>query len=336
MRLLEAVRARMRTRHLSAATEEAYIGWIRRFVAFHHRRHPRELTERDVGAFLTHLAVEGRVAASTQNQALAALQFLYNEVLSLPLDIGGDVVRAKRPHRVPEVLSRAEVAAVIGAMDGVPRLIASLLYGSGLRINECLSLRIKDVDLGERVLTIRGGKGAKDRMTVLSERMIAPLMAQIGAVRAIHARDLAAGNVIVPLPTALHRKFPTEATSIGWQWLFPAARLVRRPAEVLSDRDLGSVTLPAARVGGALVRWHLDASVVQRAMARAIRRAGITKRAGCHTLRHSFATHLLEAGYDIRTVQQLLGHRDVRTTMVYTHVTKRGSLGVRSPGDGLE
>jgi integrase len=173
-------------------------------------------------------------------------------------------------------------------------------------------------------------------MTVLSERMIAPLMAQIGAVRAIHARDVAAGNVIVPLPTALHRKFPAATTSIGWQWLFPASRLVRRPEEVLSGRDLGAVTVPFERARSMLVRWHLDASVVQRAMARAIKSAGITKRAGCHTLRHSFATHLLEAGYDIQTVQQLLGHRDVRTTMVYTHVTKRGSLGVRSPGDGLE
>ena len=325
----------MRTRHLSAATEEAYVGWIRRFVDFHHRRHPRELTDRDVGAFLTHLAVEGRVAASTQNQALAALQFLYNEVLSLPLEVAGEVVRAKRPHRVPEVLSRREVASVIGAMDGVPKLIASMLYGSGLRINECLSLRIKDVDLAERVLTIRGGKGAKDRMTVLSERVVAPLMAQIGTVRAIHAKDVGSGSVVLPLPTALHRKFPDAAFSLGWQWLFPATRLVRDSSAVLTDRDLGQVTIPKDRAG-ALVRWHLDASVVQRAMARAIKRAGITKRAGCHTLRQSFATHLLEAGYDIRTVQQLLGHRDVRTTMIYTHVTKRGSLGVRSPGDGLE
>jgi integron integrase len=311
MRLLEAVRARMRTRHLSAATEEAYVGWIRRFC------------------------VEGRVAASTQNQALAALQFLYNEVLSQPLEIGGDVVRAKRPHRVPEVLSRREVALVIGAMDGVPKLIASLLYGSGLRITECLSLRIKDVDLGERVLTVRGGKGAKDRMTVLSERMVTPLMAQIGAVRTIHARDVAAGNVVLPLPTALHRKFPAAAASFGWQWLFPATRLVRDSAAELTERDLGQVTIPTPGARR-LLRWHLDPSVAQRAMSRAIKSVGIAKRAGCHTLRHSFATHLLEAGYDIRTVQQLMGHRDVRTTMIYTHVTKRGSLGVRSPGDGLE
>lgn len=334
MRLLEAVRARMRTRHLSAATEEAYVGWIRRFVEFNHRRHPRDLTDREVGAFLTHLAVEGRVAASTQNQALAALQFLYKEVLSLPLEVSGEVVRAKRPHRVPEVLSRQDVALVIGAMEGTPKLIASLLYGSGLRINECLSLRIKDVDLGRRVLTVRGGKGAKDRMTVLSERVVEPLMAQIGAVRSVHARDLASGNVVLPLPMALHRKFPEAAASLAWQWLFPATRLVRDSA-VLTARDFGQVTVPSDR-GGVLVRWHLDASVVQRAMSRAIKRVGITKRAGCHTLRHSFATHLLEAGYDIRTVQQLLGHRDVRTTMIYTHVTKRGSLGVQSPGDGLE
>jgi len=335
MRLLEAVRARMRTRHLSPATEEAYVGWIRRYVEFHHRRHPRDVTDGGVGAFLTHLAVDARVAASTQNQALAALQFLYNEVLALPLEIGGDVVRAKRPHRVPEVLSRREVALVIGAMEGVPKLIASLLYGSGLRINECLSLRIKDLDLSERVLTVRGGKGAKDRMTVLSERVVAPLMVQIANVREIHAKDLASGTVILPLPTALHRKFPDAGASFGWQWLFPATRLVRDAAVAMTERDLGQVTIPPDRAGS-LVRWHLDASVVQRAMSRAIRGVGITKRAGCHTLRHSFATHLLEAGYDIRTVQQLLGHRDVRTTMAYTHVTKRGSLGVRSPGDGLE
>jgi integron integrase len=323
MRLLDVVRARMRTRHLSAATEEAYVAWIRRFVAFHGRRHPRDMAEREVGAFLTHLAVEGKVAASTQNQALAALQFLYVDVLGLPLGIGDEVVRAKRPHRLPEVMSRAEVSEVLGALQGTPRLVATVLYGSGLRINECLSLRVKDVDVAERVLTVRSGKGAKDRMTVLSEQSLAPLLSQLGEVRALHARDVAARNVVVPLPTALHRKYPGSGSDLAWQWLFPATRLVIRASE-LSERDLGQATL---RDDGRLVRWHLHASVVQRAVTAAVRAVGLTKRIGCHTFRHSFATHLLEAGYDIRTVQQLLGHRDVRTTMLYTHVTKRGSLG---------
>ena len=331
MRLLDAVRARMRTRHLSAATEEAYIGWIRRYIAFHHRRHPREMGEREVGAFLTALAVDGHVAASTQNQALAALQFLYNDVLGIGLAIGTDVVRAKRPHRIPEVLSRAEVTSVLAAMSGVTRLVASILYGSGLRISECLALRVKDVDVTERILTVRAGKGAKDRMTVLSETAVPGMMAQLGAVRALHVRDVASKSVLVPLPTAISRKYPSAATELGWQWAFPASRLVTHASE-LSERDLGQVTLPDDH---RMVRWHLHASVVQRAVSIAVRQAGITKRAGCHTFRHSFATHLLEAGYDIRTVQQLLGHRDVRTTMVYTHVTKKGSLGVRSPGDSL-
>jgi len=332
MTLLNAVRARMRTRHLSRATEQAYVGWIRRYIVHHGRRHPREMGEREVGGFLTALAVEGHVAAATQNQALAALQFLYNDVLGLPLAIGGDVIRAKRPHRLPEVLTRAEVAIVIAHMRGVSRLIARMLYGSGLRIGEGIALRVKDVDVAERIITVRGGKGDKDRMTVLAESMVAPLMEQLNAVRALHARDLASRGVVVPLPNALGRKFPGAASDLGWQWLFPATRLVTYASE-LTERELGHLTVPG---DGTMVRWHLHPSVVQRDVAHAVRAAGITKRAGCHTFRHSFATHLLEAGYDIRTIQQLLGHRDVRTTMIYTHVTKRGSLGVRSPGDGLE
>ena len=332
MKLLNAVRARMRTRHLSRATEQAYVGWIRRYIVHHGRRHPREMGEREVGGFLTALAVEGHVAAATQNQALAALQFLYNDVLGLPLAIGDDVIRAKRPHRLPEVLTRAEVAIVIAHMRGVSRLIARMLYGSGLRIGEGIALRVKDVDVAERIITVRGGKGDKDRMTVLAESMVAPLMEQLNAVRALHARDLASRRVVVPLPNALGRKFPGAASDLGWQWLFPATRLVTYASE-LTERELGHLTVPG---DGTMVRWHLHPSVVQRDVAHAVRAAGITKRAGCHTFRHSFATHLLEAGYDIRAIQQLLGHRDVRTTMIYTHVTKRGSLGVRSPGDGLE
>ena len=332
MRLIEAVRERLRTRHLSAATEEAYIGWIRRYIHHHGRRHPRDMHEREVGQFLTHLAIEGHVAASTQNQALASLQFLYNEVLGVPLTIGDEVVRAKRPHRVPEVLSRAEVSAVLSQLRGVSRLAASLLYGSGLRIGECLALRVKDIDIAERVVLVRGGKGAKDRRTVLPESLAEPLTRQLSLVRALHARDIGAGNVVVPLPEALLRKYPSAARDIGWQWVFPAMRLVHRASE-LDERDVGTLTFPTDH---RLVRFHLHQSAVQRAVAAAMKRAGITKRAGCHTFRHSFATHLLEAGYDLRTIQQLLGHSDVRTTMIYTHVAKTGALGVRSPGDALQ
>ena len=332
MKLLESVRARIRTRHFSRATEVTYLGWIRRYIDYTGRRHPRDLGEREVGAFLTELAVQEHVAASTQNQALAALQFLYAEVLDQPLALGSDVVRAKRPHRVPVVLSRAEVADVINRMGGSSRLIVQLLYGSGLRVGECLALRVKDVDVAERVVTVKDGKGAKDRLTVLPEKVIAPLLVQLGNVRELHARDRASNKVVVPLPDALARKYPSASRDLGWQWIFPSTRLLTRAAE-LTTRELGTLTMPPE---GTMVRFHQHPTVVQRALHQAVRDAGITKRVRCHTFRHSFATHLLEAGYDIRTVQQLLGHSDVRTTMIYTHVTKRGSLGVRSPGDALE
>lgn len=331
MRLLEAVHERMRTRHLSAATEEAYVGWIRRYIAFHGRRHPRELADAEVGAFLSHLAVKGRVASSTQNQALAALQFLYNEVLGRPISVGGDVARAKRPHRLPEVFTRGEVAAVLSRLDGRPRTVANLLYGAGLRVGEALALRVKDVDLSERVLTVRSGKGGKDRMSVIPDSAVAALESQLAEVRGLHVRDLASRSVVVPVPTAIARKYPRSATDLAWQWLFPSSRLITRASE-LTDRELGENTFPG---DARMVRWHMHQSAVQRAVAVALRAAGITKRAGCHTFRHSFATHLLEAGYDIRTVQELLGHSDVRTTMIYTHVSKRGALGVRSPADML-
>jgi integron integrase len=332
VKLLQSVRARIRTRHFSRATEVTYLGWIRRYIDFTGRRHPRDLGEREVGAFLTSLAMRERVAASTQNQALAALQFLYAEVLEQPLALGSDVVRAKRPHRVPVVLSRAEVADVINRMNGSSRLIVQLLYGSGLRIGECLSLRVKDVDVAERVITVKDGKGAKDRLTVLPQTVIAPLLIRLGHVRELHARDRASNRVVVPLPGALARKSPSAARELAWQWLFPSSRLLTRASD-LGARDLGILTMPPE---GTMVRFHQHPTVVQRALHQAVWEAGITKRVGCHTFRHSFATHLLEAGYDIRTVQQLLGHSDVRTTMIYTHVTKRGSLGVRSPGDALE
>ena len=332
MTLLDAVRERIRTRHLSAATEEAYVGWIRRYIAFHRRTHPRMMGEKEIGAFLTHLAVEGHVAASTQNQALAALQFLYIDVLGIPVAIGDRVVRAKRPRRLPEVLSQREVAILLDALSGTPQLVATLLYGSGLRLGEALALRVKDVDLRERSIMVRGGKGAKDRVTVMSERSRGPLLAQLAKVRALHARDLESRSVIVPIPHALYRKYPQAPTDIEWQWLFPAARLLRRASE-LTVRELGTLTVPSS--DPRMVRWHVHATVIQRAIAEAARRVQLAKRIGSHTLRHSFATHLIEAGYDIRTVQELLGHRNVQTTMIYTHVSKRGVLGVRSPGDAL-
>ncbi len=305
----------MRTRHLSRRTEQAYVGWIRRFIGFHRRRHPREMGEREVGEFLTSLAVHENVSASTQNQALAALQFLYLDVLGMPFSVGALVTRAKRGRRLPEVLSRAEVARVLAQLSGRARLVATLLYGSGLRLEECLSLRVKDVDAVERIVSVRAGKGNKDRMSVLPEGAVAAMLVQLGRVRQLHASDAAAG-VEVPLPDAFERKQPSAGRELGWQWVFPASR-------------------PTGEIGAHPVRYHLHPSVIQREMSRAVKAAGITKRAGCHTLRHSFATHLLESGYDIRTIQQLLGHRDVRTTMIYTHVSRRGSLGVVSPADGL-
>ncbi len=332
MTLLEAVRVRVRTRHMSPATEVAYVAWIRRYIAFHGRRHPREMGEVEVGAFLSDLAVRAQVASSTQNQALAALQFLYVEVLGIPLAIGAAVVRARRLHRVPEVLSRAEVSQVLSVLAGTHRLIAQILYGSGLRLGECMALRVKDVDVAERVVTVRGGKGAKDRMSVLSESTVAPLMGQLGKVRQLYERDRHGERPVVPLPGALQKKTPSAGSDLAWQWIFPATRLIR-DWESVHERDRNGLHVPPNHPA---VRFHLHSSVMQRAMAQAVRDSGIAKRAGCHTLRHSFATHLLDAGYDIRTVQQLLGHNDVRTTMLYTHVTKKGSLGVRSPGDTLQ
>jgi integron integrase len=317
MKLMEAVHERCRLRHLSTRTEEAYSAWIRRYVKYHRLRHPREMGEAEVGQFLSMLAVDGRVSSSTQNQALAALQFLYGDVLGTPLTIGDDVVRAKRPARLPEVLSRAEVALIIGAMQGTEQLVAMMLYGSGLRLLECLTLRVKDIDPTERSIMVRGGKGNKDRRTVLADGAAQALVAHLLEVRALHDRDLAAGNGAVMLPEALARKYPSSAKDWAWQWVFPARR------RYVEERT---------RI---IRRHHLDPSVVQRAVGVARRAAGISKRVTCHTFRHSFATHLLEAGYDIRTVQELLGHRDVRTTMIYTHVLGKGVFGVRSPADEL-
>jgi integron integrase len=315
--LLPRVRATCRLRQLSRRTEQAYLSWIRRFVRFHRLRHPVDMGEAEVLAFLTHLAERGRVAHSTQMQALSALVFLYRDVLRRPLGPIRGLVRASGPRRMPAVLTAAEVSRVMARLEDDPRLIAMLLYGAGLRLTEALTLRVKDLDLARGEIRLRRGKGAKDRVTVLPERLCAPLAAHLERVREQYRRDLAAGGGRVELPGALERKAPAWAASWAWQWVFPAHRQYRD------------------RVTGEPRRHHLDPTVVQRALAEAVRMSGIGKRATCHTLRHSFATHLLESGYDIRTVQELLGHSDVSTTMIYTHVLNRGGLGVRSPVDLL-
>ena len=315
--LLEVSRERMRLKHLSRRTELAYLGWIRRFVAFHQRRHPREMGKAEVETFLTHLAVVRSVSASTQNQALGALLFLYREVLGEPLGWLDRIARARRPKRLPVVLTIAEVAAVLARLEGTPWLIASLLYGSGLRLLEGLRLRVKDVDIVRRELRIRSGKGDRDRVTMVPERLIEPLRAQLARAAAIHVNDLQDGHGAVFLPHALEIKKPHAAWDLPWQYVFPASRRT-----------------PTATSGGER-RHHVHETLIQRAFRRAVAASGVRKAATCHSLRHSFATHLLESGYDIRTVQELLGHRSVETTMVYTHVLNRGGLAVRSPLDRI-
>jgi integron integrase len=314
-RLLDRVHAAARLRHYSRRTEAAYVAWIRRYIFFHGKRHPAELGAAEVTRFLSSLAVEGRVAASTQNQALGALLFLYRDVLELDLPWLDDVVRAKRPERLPVVLTREEVAAVLRPLTGVPRLMASLLYGSGLRLLECCRLRVQDIDFARNQIVVRGGKGNKDRVTMLPTMLKGDLARHLQIVRAQHERDLQQGAGWVELPTALARKYPNAGREWVWQWVFPATRPYRH-AET-----------------GQWRRHHLHESVLQRVVKDAARRAGIPKRATPHTLRHSFATHLLEDGRDIRTVQELLGHRDVTTTQIYTHVLNRGPSGVKSPFD---
>lgn len=317
-RLLAQVRAVCRLRQLSRRTEQAYLSWIRRYVRHQGLRHPDQMGEAEVLAYLTHLTVEGRVSYSTQMQALSALLFLYRDVLGRPLgDIRG-LVRARGPQRVPVVLTPGEVFRIIEGLEGEVWVVAMLLYGAGLRLMEALTLRVKDLDLERGEIRLRRGKGGKDRVTVLPVRVRDRLVAHLARVREQHRRDLAEGGGRVELPGALERKAPSWAAGWGWQWVFPAHR--RYP-------DLGT---------GERRRHHLDPTVVQRAVARAVRASGVAKRATCHTFRHSFATHLLESGYDIRTVQELLGHSDVSTTMIYTHVLNRGGLGVRSPADLLD
>jgi integron integrase len=299
-KLLDQVRETVRLKHLSRRTEDAYVRWIRRYVLFHDKRHPSTLGAAEVRAFLSHLAVQENVAASTQNQALAALLFLYTHVLEQDLGHIADVVRAKKPKRLPVVLTREETRRVLGEMDGPCHLIASLLYGGGLRLLEALRLRTKDIDFERREVVVRDGKGQKDRVTVLPDQLAAPLTEHLRRTQDLHRRDLAEGFGEVYLPHALERKYPNAARSWGWQYVFPARTRSEDPRS------------------GRIRRHHLSESTMQRAMRDAVRRSGTAKPASCHTLRHSFATHLLEDGYDIRTVQELLGHADVRTTMIYT------------------
>lgn len=317
-RLLDRVREALHTRHYSRKTEKAYVAWIRRFIVFHGKRHPREMGAAEVTRYLSSLATAGRVAASTQNQALSALLFLYREVLQIEMPWLDDIVRARRPIRLPEVLTRDEVRAIIRQLHGPSRLMAILLYGSGLRLLECARLRVKDLDFARHQLTVRAGKGDKDRVTTLPVTVEVELTRHLAAVKQQHEADLRQGAGWVELPWALARKYPNAGREWPWQWVFPASR---------SYVDHAT---------GQRRRHHLHESVLQRAVKEAARFAGISKRATCHTLRHSFATHLLEDDRDIRTVQELLGHRDVAATMVYTHVLNRGPAGVRSPADRMD
>ena len=317
-RLLERVREAIRTRHYSRRTEKAYVAWIKRYIFFlHGKRHPAEMGTPEITAFVSSLATQGRVSASTQNQAFCALLFLYREVLGLELVGLDDVVRAKRPVRLPLVLSREEVGAILRGLEGPTALMAGLMYGAGLRLLECARLRVKDLDFTRGEITVRDGKGQKDRVTVLPAKLGPPLQAHLERVRRQHEADLRAGLGSVELPDALERKYPRAPWEWGWQWVFPATRFYQDPRS------------------GRRRCHHLHESVMQRAFKDALRVSGVAKPASCHTLRHAFATHLLEAGYDIRTIQELLGHSDASTTMIYTHVLNRGGRGVRSPIDAM-
>ena len=314
---MEQPRDTLKRLHYSPRTVEAYAAWVRQYIAFHGFRHPKDLGRPEIEAFLTHLAVQRCVSASTQNQALSAILFLYRKVLGEGMEWIEAPERARRPSRLPVVLTRKETQSVLCALEGVPRLVAHLLYGSGLRLMEALTLRIKDIDFARSDILVRNAKGQKDRHTVLPHTCRQDLQKHLEGVRKLHERDLAKGFGLVAMPEALAVKYPTADRSWPWQWVFPATSRY-------FDRGAGSER-----------RHHLHESVVQKAMKRAVEAAGITKPATCHTLRHCFATHLLENGYDIRTVQELLGHSDVRTTQIYTHVLNRGAHAIRSPIDSL-
>jgi integron integrase len=316
-RLLDQVRNIIRCKHYSIRTEQSYVDWIKRYIFFHDRRHPADLDERHISAFLTHLAVDRKVASSTQNQALCALVFLYREVLKKEVGEFQDLIRAKKPHKLPVVFTRKEVKQVLLQLDGINWLMGQLLYGAGLRVMECVRLRVKDVDFGYGQIVVRDGKGKIDRVTMLPELIVEALKRHLLKVKKTHELDLKAGFGAVYLPYALERKYRNANRSWSWQYIFPATRRSIDPRSGIERRH------------------HLSESVPQRAVKNAIRCSGMTKAGSCHSLRHSFATHLLEAGYDIRTVQELLGHKDVSTTMIYTHVLNKGGKGVKSPGDTL-
>jgi integron integrase len=314
-RLFDEVRSVARMRHLSLRTEQAYISWARRFIQFHKKRHPREMGEAEIRAFISHLAVERDITASTQTVALSALLFLYRDVLKQELPYVSQIERARKPKRLPVVFARDETTRILAQLEGTHWIVAGLLYGSGLRLMECLRLRVKDVDFSYRQLTVRNGKGDKDRITMLPAKLKQPLIRHLQKVKVLHEEDLANGLGAVFLPYALAQKYPNAPKQWGWQYVFPA-----------SGRSIDPR-------GGIQRRHHLSEDAVQKAIRKAINNARIAKHGSCHTLRHSFATHLLEDGYDIRTVQELLGHKDVKTTMIYTHVLNRGGKGVTSPID---
>jgi integron integrase len=314
-KLLDQVRDKLRVKHYSIRTEHTYVDWIKRYIYFHGKRHPKDMEARDIEAFLTHLAVVGKVSASTQNQAKSALLFLYREVLEIKLPWLDNVTQAKAPKRLPVVLTVSEVQAVLSRLTGTHALIASLLYGGGMRLMEAVRLRVKDVDFAQHEILVREGKGFKDRVTMLPEAVTAPLKAHLAKVKALHEEYLAQGYGEVYLPFALDKKYPNAGREWGWQYVFPSKNLSVDPRS------------------GKTRRHHVDEKGVQRAVKQAVRDAELTKPATPHTLRHSFATHLLQSGYDIRTVQELLGHSDVSTTMIYTHVLNKGGKGVVSPLD---
>ena len=316
-RLLDQVREKIRIRHYSIRTEQSYLDWIKRYILFHGKKHPKDMGAPQVEAFLTHLAVKRNVAASTQNQALNAILFLYKDVLDMELPRLTHIKRAKRPERLPVVFSKDEIQAIMAHFDGVCWLMAQLLYGAGLRLMECVRLRVKDVDFGYGQIVVRDGKGKKDRVTMLPKLIENPLQQHLQKIKFIHQKDLAEGYGDVYMPYALERKYPNANKEWGWQYVFPS---IKRAVDPRSGKTR---------------RHHMDEQSLQRAVKGAVRAAALIKPGSCHSLRHSFATHLLENGYDIRTVQELLGHKDVRTTMIYTHVLNRGGKGVLSPADAL-